>query len=274
MGDGPAQGRIQWDILGDTAWITIDNPRKRNAMDAHMWRQVPEALTAIEADERVRVVVLAGAGGTFCAGADISDLQAIGPTVTDDPGQNLPVRAETALLDCPLPTIALIEGHCVGGGCQLAAACDIRIATPSARFGITPAKLGLVYPPSSIQRLVEIVGPSAAKLLLFSGEILDAERAHHMRLVDEITEDAHARVASLAATMASRSALSVAASKELVDMARRGEGLDGRARHWQRLAATSGEAAEGVRAFLERRAPTFPYRHDGRPPTPERTAAG
>ncbi|GAA4616332.1 enoyl-CoA hydratase/isomerase family protein [Saccharopolyspora hordei] len=249
-----AKGRVDLDVVGHTAWITIDNPDRRNAMTARMWRQVPELLTAVAEDPAVRVVVLTGAGSTFCAGADISELPEI-----EGAAENPTVAAEQALLSCPLPTIALVNGLCVGGGCQLAAACDIRVSAASAEFGITPAKLGIVYPPSSIARLTELVGPSAAKLLLFSADFVDAAHAQRMRLVDEVVDDPRERVEQLAATIASRSQLTVRASKELVDLAHRGLPLDDAAARWQRTSAEAGESAEGIAAFLERRPPEFPY---------------
>ncbi|MEB3372227.1 enoyl-CoA hydratase/isomerase family protein [Saccharopolyspora mangrovi] len=249
-----SDGRLGLEVDQNVARITIDNSGKRNAMNAAMWHRLPELLAEITDDPQVRVVVLTGAGDAFCAGADISELHRI-----EGPEGSATEPAERALLDCPLPTIALINGLCIGGGCQLAAACDLRIAAESARFGITPAKLGVVYPSSSIERLTELVGPSAAKLLLFSADFFDAERALGMRLVDEVVADPAARVAELAGTIAGRSQLSVRAAKELVDLAALRQPLGERAAHWHEVAGETGETAEGVTAFLERRLPDFPY---------------
>lgn len=249
-----SDGRLGLKVDQKVARITIDNPGKRNAMNAAMWRRLPELIAEITADPEVRVVVLTGAGDAFCAVADISELHEI-----EGPGGSATEPAERALLDCPLPTIALINGLCIGGGCQLAAACDLRVSAESAVFGITPAKLGVVYPSSSIERLTELVGPSAAKLLLFSADLFDAGRALGMRLVDEVVADPAVRVAELAGTIAGRSQLSVRAAKELVDLAGRGEPLAERAEHWHDVAARTGETAEGVGAFLERRLPVFPF---------------
>ncbi|MEV0052910.1 enoyl-CoA hydratase-related protein [Saccharopolyspora shandongensis] len=253
--NNPNPGKLGLHIAEHIAWITIDNPGKRNAMNASMWRQVPDLLGKIAGDPAVRVVVLTGTGDAFCAGADISELHEI-----ERREESITAAAEQALLTCPLPTIALINGLCIGGGCQLAAACDIRIAGTSATFGITPAKLGIVYPASSIARLTELVGPAAAKLLLFSADFFDAARALQMRLVDEVTDDARGRAIALATTIAGRSQLTVRASKELVDLAVQGESLAERARQWQDQSAASGEGAEGIGAFLQRRPPDFPYR--------------
>lgn len=249
-----SDGRLRLEVDQNVARITIDNSGKRNAMNAAMWRRLPDLLTEITAYPEVRVVVLTGAGDAFCAGADISELHEI-----EGPQGSATEPAERALLACPLPTIALINGLCIGGGCQLAAACDLRITADSAVFGITPAKLGVVYPPSSIARLTELVGPSAAKLLLFSADFFDAERALGMGLVDEVVADPAARTDELARTIAGRSQLSVRASKELVDLASHGESLSESAARWHDVATRSGETAEGVGAFLERRAAAFPY---------------
>ncbi|WP_326806981.1 MULTISPECIES: enoyl-CoA hydratase/isomerase family protein [unclassified Streptomyces] len=243
--------------------VTIHHPEKRNAMTPGMWRQLPPLLKDLAADPGVRVLVLTGAEGTFCAGADIGSLRGTG--ATGDPAlsaggaagesQAMAVAAEEALAGFPKPTLAAVHGHCVGGGCQLAAACDLRFAAEDALFGITPAKLGIVYPASSTERLVRLVGPATAKYLLFSGELIDAERALRTGLVDEVhpADELDQRVASFARTLTRRSALTQAAAKDFTD----GHTDPARRAHWQREAAACGEAAEGVAAFLERRPPRF-----------------
>lgn len=219
-------------------------------MTPAMWRALPPLLARLAADPEVRVLVLTGAGGTFCAGADISTLRT-GAGVS----QQLAVEAEEALAAFPKPALALVRGHCVGGGCQLAAACDLRFAAEDALFGVTPARLGLVYPASSTERLVRLTGPAAAKHLLFSAELIDARRALRCGLADEVhpAGDLDRRIAEYAGLLASRSQLTQAAAKEFAD----GRGDEARIGNWQREAAASGDAAEGVSAFLERRAPRF-----------------
>ncbi|KAA6211093.1 enoyl-CoA hydratase/isomerase family protein [Streptomyces filamentosus] len=232
------------------ATLVISNPAKRNAMTAGMWRALPAVLGRLAADPAVRVLVLTGAGDTFCAGADISALREPG-----DEQQALAVRAEEALAAFPKPTLAAVRGYCVGGGSQLAGACDLRFAAEGARFGITPAKLGIVYPSSSTRRLTALVGPAAAKYLLFSGELIDTERALRTGFVDEVhpAEGLDERVAEFCRTLASRSLLTQAAAKEFAD------GRLDRDAHWAGQARGSGDTAEGVAAFLERRAPRFTY---------------
>ncbi|MDI5967089.1 enoyl-CoA hydratase/isomerase family protein [Streptomyces sp. SL13] len=235
---------------GAVATITISNPARRNAMTTAMWRALPPLLDRLAADPAVRALVLTGAEGTFCAGADITGL-------LDDPEPGAgAVAAEEALAAFPRPTVAAVRGACVGGGCQLAVACDLRFAAEGSRFGVTPARLGIVYPASSTRRLAALVGPSTAKHLLFSAELIDAERALRTGLVDELLPDGEldGRVAAFTAGLADRSGLTQAAAKEFVA----GAGPD-RVAHWEGQARRSAETVEGVTAFLERRAPRFTW---------------
>ncbi|PWI41569.1 enoyl-CoA hydratase/isomerase family protein [Streptomyces sp. ICBB 8177] len=236
------------------ATVTIANPAKRNAMTPGMWRELPGLLDGLAAERQVRALVLTGAGDTFCAGADISALR--------EPGtEGAAAVAEEALAAFPKPTLAVVRGYCVGGGCQLAAACDLRFAARGSRFGVTPARLGIVYPASSTRRLVSLVGPATAKYLLFSAELIDDERALRTGLVDELLDagELAARVERFTAVLASRSGLTQAAAKEFTAQALRGEAGADRVAHWDREARGSGDRAEGVAAFLERREPRFTW---------------
>ncbi|MFD7611556.1 enoyl-CoA hydratase/isomerase family protein [Streptomyces sp. NPDC059828] len=250
----PQQGQISAEVTDSVATVVIGNPGKRNAMTAAMWTALPTVLERLAQDPGVRVLVLTGAGSTFCAGADISSLRAHSPGADEDP-QSLAVRAEEALAAFPKPTIAAVRGYCVGGGCQLAAACDLRFAGEGASFGITPAKLGIVYPASSTRRLVGLVGPATAKYLLFSGELVGSERALRTGLVDEVLPDDELgkRVAEFTRVLASRSQLTQAAAKEFAS------GRTDRDAHWTAQARASGDSAEGIAAFLERRPPRFTW---------------
>src|SRR3954468_8543310 len=150
------------------ARLTINRPDKRNAMTAAMWAGLPGVLEQLADDPGVRVLVVTGAGPSFCAGADISDLLS-GPDPADPMAEvrrdNL--AAQVALREFPKPTVAMIRGHCIGGGVEIAACCDLRFADPTAVFGVTPAKVGIVYTPSSTKALIDLVGPSMTKYLLF-----------------------------------------------------------------------------------------------------------
>ncbi|MBO4271647.1 enoyl-CoA hydratase/isomerase family protein [Microbispora triticiradicis] len=236
------------------ATLTINRPEKRNAMSAAMWRALPAILADLAADPKVRVLILTGAGKTFCSGADISEINELGDN-GDDTG--LTILAERALRAFPKPVIAMIEGYCVGGGCQLALACDLRFASAEARFGVTPARFGVVYPFSSTRRLAEIAGPATAKLLLFSAELIGADQALRTGLVDEVCPSGglRERVYGLAATMAARSRLTLAAAKRVVD----GLADEAEVLAWQREARESGELAEGLQAYREGRSPGFSW---------------
>ncbi|MGW1721587.1 enoyl-CoA hydratase/isomerase family protein [Streptomyces sp. NPDC002306] len=236
------------------ATVVIHHPAKRNAMTAAMWRSLPPLLDTLAADPDVRALVLTGEGDTFCAGADISTLQG-----SPARAQRLAVLAEEALAAFPKPTLAAVRGHCVGGGSQLAAACDLRFAQEGALFGVTPAKLGIVYPASSTRRLSSLVGPSTTKYLLFSGELLDTERALRTGLVDEVVPagELDKRVAEFTRILASRSQLTQAAAKEFAN------GHTDRDTYWEQRARDSGDTAEGVAAFLERRQPRFTWTTSG-----------
>ncbi|MEV7734291.1 enoyl-CoA hydratase-related protein [Streptomyces sp. NPDC088921] len=242
-------------VTDSVATVVVHHPAKRNAMTAAMWRALPPLLDTLAADPGVRALVLTGEGGTFCAGADISTLRQ-----SPEEAQGLAVRAEEALAAFPKPTLAAIRGHCVGGGSQLAAACDLRFAEEGSLFGVTPAKLGIVYPASSTRRLVSLVGPAAAKYLLFSGELIDAERALRTGLVDEVLPGGELakRVGEFTRTLASRSQLTQAAAKEFAN------GRSDRDAYWAGQARGSGDTAEGVAAFLERRQPRFTWSVPGR----------
>ncbi|MFJ3822294.1 enoyl-CoA hydratase/isomerase family protein [Streptomyces nodosus] len=237
-------------VTDGVATVVIHHPARRNAMTAGMWKALPPLLDELAADPAVRVLVLTGEGRTFCAGADITTLQG-----SSEAAQSLAVLAEEALAAFPKPTLAAIRGHCVGGGTQLAAACDLRFAQEDALFGVTPAKLGIVYAASSTRRLVTLVGPAAAKYLLFSGELIDAARALRTGLLDEVLPvgELDRRVAEFTRVLSSRSQLTQAAAKEFAN------GRTDRDAYWAGQARGSGDTAEGVAAFLERREPRFTW---------------
>ncbi|MEE4420049.1 enoyl-CoA hydratase/isomerase family protein [Streptomyces bugieae] len=245
-------------VSDGTATVTISNTGKRNAMTVQMWRDLPPLLARLAADRAVRSLVLTGAGGTFCAGADIASLRG-----TAQESQGLAVAAEEALAAFPKPTLAAIRGYCVGGGAQLAAACDLRFAEEGALFGVTPAKLAVVYPASATRRLVRLVGLSSAKYLLFSGELIDCARALRTGLVDEVLAEGELgkRVAEFSAVLASRSLLTQTAAKELAngtwDVPP--DEAEERSAHWAAEARASGDTAEGAAAFLQRRPPRFTW---------------
>lgn len=247
-------------VAGAVGTITLTRPGKRNAVTYDMWVALGDACRALAADPSVRVVVLRGAGDHFCAGADITELLAPRP-VGAASFMDANMAAEHALATLPKPVIAVVQGDCIGGGAALAIDCDLRLVVQGARFGITPAKLGIVYPPASLERAVRLLGP-AAKRLLYTGDLIDAAEAQRIGLADELlTADAvEARLAELCTTLAQRSLLTQAATKEMIAaITEHGVVSADLADSWAREVAVSGEMAEGVAAFTERRAPAFPW---------------
>ena len=248
---------------GAVAVLTIDRPAKRNAMSAGMWAALPGVLAGLAADPAVRVLVVTGAGASFCAGADIGDLLGGGDPadpMADVRRDNL--AAQAALREFPAPTVAMIRGHCIGGGVELAVACDLRFTDPTGMFGVTPAKVGIVYTPASTRALIDLVGPATTKYLLFSGDLLDAAEALRRGLVDRVVPagELEDEVLRLADVLASRSAVSQRATKEVVAALLAGRDGEAEAARWYRETIAGGELAEGVAAFTGRRAPRFPSR--------------
>jgi len=257
-------GHLRTGRDGAVASLVVDRPEKRNALTAGMWAALPGVLGELADDPAVRVLVVSGAWPSFCAGADIADL--LGGPDAEDPMaavREANLAAQAALRDFPKPTIAMIRGHCIGGGVELATCCDLRFTDPTGVFGVTPAKVGIVFTPTSTRQLVRLVGPATARYLLYSGELVDADTALRTGLVDRLLAagDLAGEVRRFAEVLAGRSALTQRAAKEITaaldDGDERAEELAGR---WYRETAAAGELAEGVAAFAERRAPRFPWR--------------
>jgi enoyl-CoA hydratase/carnithine racemase len=240
-------------IDGPLARLRIDRAEKRNAFTQVMWEALPGLIARAEG---ARVLILESATpGIFCAGADIGELLEKSPDPEWRAANQAAInRAQHDLTRASLPTIAFIDGDCVGGGCGLALACDMRVATPRARFGITPAKLGLVYPLHDTKLLVDLVGPSQAKRLLFTGALIDAEEALRIGLIDQIADNPDALVEAIAAA-------SPHSARQAKAMIRRV--LDGQADDDDETRAIFADAftgpdfQEGVRAFVEKRRPAF-----------------
>jgi len=241
---------------GAIAHLIIDRAAKRNAITQAMWEAFPGLIAEAMADPAVRVMILRAAEpGAFSAGADIAEFA----SGARDPAWRAAnhaaiARAQIDLTLAPKPVVALIEGDCVGGGCGLALACDIRVATPAARFGITPAKLGLVYSLHDTKLLVDLVGPAQAKRILFTAGLIDAAEALRIGLIDLIDGDA----AALADQIAANSLHSAVAAKAMVRRILNGQAHDDAETHALFADAfTSPDFAEGVDAFLAKRKPVF-----------------
>ncbi|GAB3308406.1 enoyl-CoA hydratase [Epidermidibacterium keratini] len=210
---------------GDIAILTINRPAKRNAMTLAMWQRLPSLLAELG---DARVLIVTGAGDHFCAGADIGEFGETRSTpAAADNYRQVVDAAESALSAVEIPVIAAIRGVCIGGGMEIALGCDLRYAAPDSRFGITAAKLGVVYGVGASRRLTSAVGAMWAKYVLLSGEIFDVPLAERMGLLTEVADDPYDAALQLARLMASRSPYTQRASKLAIDQYGQVETLEG-----------------------------------------------
>ncbi|MEO8717770.1 MAG: enoyl-CoA hydratase [Burkholderiales bacterium] len=256
-------GQLGVEKRGVVGWIVFDQPAKKNAINDAMWRGIPEAMARFDADAEVRCVAFRGAGTeAFAAGADISEFAKIR-------AQRSAVGAYDGLLDRVLhsiqdsrkPSVALIHGFCMGGGLEVALACDLRYCGASAQFGIPAAKLGLAYNVEGHKRLLETVGHAWAREIMFLGRRYPAAEALTMGLVNRVLPDAEleAFVEGVIATLCENAPLSIANSKTILEEYAKSAGtadLD-RMRAAIERCAQSGDYEEGRRAFMEKRKPAF-----------------
>jgi enoyl-CoA hydratase/carnithine racemase len=248
---------------GRVAVVAIARPQRRNAVDLDARLRLREAFNTIAADPAVRLVVLTGRGGHFCAGDDIKSFP--DPADTDAVAHwQAAIRGSyEAMAALRLPVVAAISGVCIGGGLSLAMQCDFRVADRSARFGIPAVKLSVTYPMAPVQRLVGLVGLPNARRWLLTGETVAADAAHATGLVDQVADgdggDLVDRAIAFAAPIIDAAPLAVSALKLQLDaiadqaVAERAAAIEAAQRAVQR----SEDGREAVRAFAEKRAPRF-----------------
>jgi enoyl-CoA hydratase len=250
-------------VVDGVGWLTINNPARRNAVSLEMWQGLADATQEFESCEDVRVVVIHGAGGkSFAAGADISEFEEYRANAEQKQryGQ-IAGRGQLALSELNKPLIAMVDGHCIGGGLALALSADVRFASPVSIFGIPAAKLGLGYDYAGLATLARLVGPSTTKDMLFSARFLDAEEALRVGLVNFIIdqEQLEAHVLAYVNRIAVNAPLTVHAAKAAVRVFER-YSFD---RVSDEIAALvdrcfdSDDYKEGRQAFIEKRVPIF-----------------
>lgn len=245
---------------GRVAVITINRPQKLNALNIQTRAEGAAALEELREDESVRVVVITGAGEkAFVAGADISEFE--GRTAVSQRDVMTARSLFTAVDTFPKPVIAMINGFCLGGGCELALSCDIRVASETARFGQPEINLGIIPGGGGTQRLTRLVGEGKAMELILTGDMIDAQHAYNLGLVNLVvpTADLEAKTMELANRIAEKSPVALRMAKEAVKTAARANLDEGLRREIDLFALTfsSQDKDEGVRAFLEKRKPDF-----------------
>ncbi|HVN64692.1 MAG TPA: enoyl-CoA hydratase [Candidatus Binataceae bacterium] len=244
-------------------WIVLNRPETRNALNLKAWTRIAEAVAELAADDAVRVIIIRGSTpAAFIAGADIKEFPALRADASQARAyREAPDRAVAAITGCPKPVIAMISGVCMGGGVQVALACDIRIAARGTRLGVPAARLGLAYPLDATIALAHTVGPANARDILLSARIFDADEAMRMGLINRLCDpdQLESDVREYALKMAANAPLTMAAAKAAIR-----EGLKDRAERDAAAVAAmvvrcfdSADYREGVLAFLEKRPPKF-----------------
>ncbi len=226
-----------------------------------MWIRLRDLFFELNNDPDVRSVILTGAGGYFCAGADIGEFEQVRSNAEQGRAyDNATDSCVESIMNCSKPTIAAICGSCVGGGMSLAMACDFRFADNTARFAIPAARLGIVYGIVDTQNLLNLVGLSTAKRILFSGEKLGAEEAYRLKFIDELIDgDVLKRATTFASTLAENAPLSLSAAKKIIALLTGNTNSDLPVRVNQLInrALESADYKDGVRAFAQKRQPQF-----------------
>ena len=254
---------LQVEKRGAVGWIVFNQPAKKNAINDAMWRGIPSAMAQFDADPEVRCVAFRGAGTeAFASGADISEFEHIR-------SQKSAVQEYDELLDRVLhsiqdsrkPSVAMIYGFCLGGGLEIALACDLRYCGRSAQFGIPAAKLSLAYNVEGHKRLLETVGHAYAREIMFVGRRYSAEEALAIGLVNRVFADAdlERETDAIIATLCENAPLAIANSKTIIEEYVKSSGTPDAARMAAAVerCASSDDYKEGRRAFMEKRRPRF-----------------
>jgi len=243
--------------------MVFNNPARHNAVKLEMWQAIPVILDLFEADDDIKVIVLAGAGArAFVSGADISEFEQVRSTpATYKNYENVADNATDRISDSTKPTLAMIQGYCLGGGMGIAIACDLRFASTDSRFGIPAARLGVGYRAGGIAKVLDLIGPSFTKEIFFTARQFSAEEALQMGLINRIVEREAlaAAVGDYCDTIAANAPLSIKAVKEIIrELTRRDAGPDWNyCENLVEQCFASDDYIEGRRAFMEKRPAVF-----------------
>ncbi|RNF39106.1 enoyl-CoA hydratase/isomerase family protein [Planococcus salinus] len=247
---------------GPVATLVIDRAEQRNAFSLEMFQKLPELLEEVAADPTLRVLVVRGVDDrAFSAGADIKEF--LGNRLSQEKAKNYndhALQAVEKLYRFPKPTIALIRKLAIGGGLELAMACDFRFASRNSKFGITAARLGIIYNLTSTKRLMNVIGPVKAKELLYTGKLIDAQEAKEIGIIQELYEGDAANEAAyqFAGELAATSATALRGNKKVIQAI-----IDGDQSENEEIASMildsfeSDDYKEGIQAFMEKRQPNF-----------------
>ena len=251
---------LRLDRQGRVAIITINRPDKRNALNIKTREEGAALLDQLREDDSVGVVVFTGAGDkAFVAGADIGEFA--GRTAITQREVMTSRSLFTAIDTFPKPVIAMINGYCLGGGCELALACDIRIASENASFGQPEINLGIIPGGGGTQRLTRLIGEGKAMEMILTGEIIDARTAFSIRLVNQVVpaDQLQAKTLEMANRIAEKSPVALQLAKEAVKLASKSNLDEGLRREVDLFALcfSTEDKNEGVSAFLEKRKPAF-----------------
>lgn len=256
-------GLIGAETTGAVGWLIWDNPSKMNALSPGMYEDALTVIEAYEADPDIKVVVMRGAGRkAFISGADI---KSFGKTRADAETARLareaPAKLQSKMLNLEKPLIAMIYGYCLGGGLGMALNADLRFASSDAQFSVPAALRGIAYAPEGLKMLVDLVGPSSAKDIMFSGRRLKTEEALRIGLINRVVdaETLEAETIAYAETLAANAPLSIRASKYFINQLglERAQRNESRMDAMQREAEASEDFKEATLSFLEKRKPVF-----------------
>lgn len=253
-----AHRHIVLEQKGGVGILYINRPEAKNALNGLLVEELSSAFARLDEDPSIRAIVIVGKNHVFVAGADIREMAGLSVSATYKIASRMK-ELHHQFICSTKPVIACIEGDCLGGGMELALACDIRIAAPDAVFGLPEIKLGIIPGGGGTQRLFETVGSAVASHLIFTGDVISAERAYEIKLISEIAEDAQSAALKLACRLAQGSQTALATAKRMINgqLQQRLAGRLEAEMHEFALLFDYPDSLEGMSAFMEKRKPIF-----------------